>query len=655
MKLFGLFFMLMVLSVPASADDSAWPLMPDYAGKLQQETAQDIYMGGFYFHYLNEDYQSAYNHLTQLRRQQQVDPNALAVLETTLLLALGAEDKALALFERIESSASTRVPAQAWLYLARRWQTVGQWSLAENAANAAYDSQTHPLSVVEAQEALQILVHCSVELEDTRSANAYFDRMAERGKWTEYARYNLLLASIEGYASLYDVGRQIEHAEYYFSDSEESLALKDRMYLLAGIYLMGEARYRNAEVLFQKVRQDSPYAAPALLEYGWAKLEQSRFESALQPWRVLQTQYASWHPAVVESILAVPHAMEKMEASTQALHSYQTVEERLLSMLAELNAQQQPSHIKQWLAHWLDQQEGDWGWRRHQVVMDQDQPLSRNLMDLLANSSLRNQLGELHDLKQMQHSLTERLEQLRAWQTTAQMRQQYLRSVDGDDRLQALETRYNRLATRVQQLEQQWRTEQKATFAYADQTQQRQIQRINTVVPLIKGLKDNTPEGVDLLEYMQRWRLTRGVLLWQMSKERPQKEHLISTEVRHLKSLMALLSTQLEHSQIALNASKTSWQGFASRIDQAEQEIQRLQQKMTGLQQGLEQQIVASMQTNLQQQEVKLTQYLAEARLALARLYDDHLQESLQSKSQSKSQNNSQANLATAVTVGGEQ
>src|SRR5690554_7957213 len=96
-----------------------------------------------------------------------------------------------------------------------------------------------------------------------------------------------------------------------------------------------------------------------------------------------------------------------------------------------------------------------------------------------------------------------------------------------------------------------------------------------------------------------------------------------------IKTAVALLETQLNHSQMALAASVTSWQGFVARIDESKQKIENLQQSISQLEQRLQQQIVANVQSDLQKQELKLTHYLAEARLALARLYDDHLQQKI--------------------------
>lgn len=625
LKYFTFLVVSVVLSVSTYAEETAWPLIPTVAKSLKHNSAENLLVGSFYFHYLNEDYQSAYNQLTNLRTKQQVNTVVLDVLETTLLLALGLEDQALNLFKEIEAD-NASVPAQAWLYLARRWQTLANWPLAEEAANNALRNQTQPLAFKEAQEALYILVECSTNLEDTRSANNYFRQMEERGKWTEYARHNLLVASIQGYATIYEINRQVEEAIYFSGDTQESQALKDRILLLGAVYMLEEKRYAEADKYLKLVRQNGPYSAPALLEYGWAKFEQGRYSDALQPWRELLTQYEDWHPAVIESILAVPHTMELMNAETQALYGYETVEKRLLSMLAELKEQQQSSTITHWLDNWLNQQQGEWGWRRHNNVIDQTDTMSHSLMALLANSSVRSQLDGLYDLKRIQQDLNSQLTQLSFWQETAYSRQQHLRNVNGSNRLATLEQRYSRVMPAMDKLETEYEAEQKSPLAYASATEKIQVERIKKMVPLIKGLKENASPDLNLKEYMERWRRARGVLVWQMAKGQPQDEWLVTKEMWQLRTQVAQLNHQLNRSQAALNWSKTDWQGYAQRIENTKNTIRRLQADIRHLEQQQQQQIVATVQANLEQQQEKLTHYLAQARLSLARLYDNHLQ-----------------------------
>lgn len=628
MKLITLFLFTALLSATVSAEDTAWPLIPELAEQLQKSNAEDIHIGGFYFYYLSEDYQRAYNHLTELRSNNQVKATTLDILETTLLLALGIEDQALSVFNRIETDTAD-VPAKAWLYLARRWQILGNWSLAEQAAIQAFESKASPLNLTDTQEALYILVHSSVELEDTHSANSYFYLMENRGKWADLARHNLLLGAIMAYTSSSEIKRQVEEAAYYVGDSEESLAVLDRVYLLAGVFMLEEGHFKQAENFLRFVRQDSPYAAPALLEFGWARLEQTRFQEALQPWRVLQTKYENWHPAVIESVLAVPYAMEKMNATTQALYGYELVEDRLTAMLTELEKQQQDSNINQWLTELLQQQQGEWGWRRHDNLIDQTNPMARSLMSMLASSAVRAEISDLYDLQRMQQDLSRQLTQLDFWQETASSRQQHLRSGNGAERLQALEQRHQRLMTLVADLESQWQTEQKSPLAFANELQTVQIERLKKSVPLIKSIREQASETVNAASYMERWRRARGVLVWEMNQQRPESMRTANNAMTALRQQTAKLNSQLNLSRLALQTSNLGWQGYASRVDQEKQKIKELQQTTRLLAQRQQQLIVANVQADLQQQHKKLTHYLSQARLSLARLYDEHLQKNI--------------------------
>src|SRR5690606_15997002 len=171
-----------------------------------------------------------------------------------------------------------------------------------------------------------------------------------------------------------------------------------------------------------------------------------------------------------------------------------TVEKRLLKMLTELEGQQQASAINDWLHDWLVQQQGDWGWRTHDSIIDQTKPMNQRLMSLLASSSAPAQMDELYDLKRMQQDLNNQLQQLTYWQQTIDSRQRYLGSVNGGHRLAALEERYKRLMPAVESLENQWQLGKESPTAYTDVAQQQQVQSIQRIVPLIKGLQESAAD-----------------------------------------------------------------------------------------------------------------------------------------------------------------
>ena len=160
--------------------------------------------------------------------------------------------------------------------------------------------------------------------------------MADADIWTGYARYNLILAMVRQNFRSRDIESTIDEAIFYLPDNEEGTALRDRILLISGIAAMERDKHVIANRYFSDVTLESVFTPPALLHYGWNLLAQWRYEDAIQPWRILQQLYDEYHPAVVESYLAVPHTLELVDAVNQSVLAYERVEERLTEMVSEL-------------------------------------------------------------------------------------------------------------------------------------------------------------------------------------------------------------------------------------------------------------------------------------------------------------------------------
>src|SRR5690606_16610817 len=127
--------MLCLLSVAHAADADitaeAIAVHPSagISSENQPESAeQRLLRGAFYYHYLTNNYQQA---LVSLDRMQKAYGQGGTVAEVTvmraaILLALGLEDDADALFADTEAY-GTEASADAWFHLARRWQAKSEW------------------------------------------------------------------------------------------------------------------------------------------------------------------------------------------------------------------------------------------------------------------------------------------------------------------------------------------------------------------------------------------------------------------------------------------------------------------------------------------------------------------------------------------------
>lgn len=623
LKNFCWVILLSISSLSAWAEDSTWPLQPKQA---QSHINNDLHLGVFYYHYLNEDYQQSANQLNVLRQKLPAeDQQPLDIAEVTLLLALGIEQQAEQVFAQIKTS--SQASSKAWLYLARRWLARGQW---ENADISALQSLQQPenLSRDEEQEALYILVISAIEKEEYHSARLHYDRMQKSSHWADLARYNLLVATVKSGASTYAVETALNDAVQNVQKSAEGKALRDRSYLLAGLYLLESGSSRAAEALFKKISQDSPYAAESLLFYGWALAGQSKYYDAIQPWRVLQSNYQDWHPAVIESIVAVPHTMEMMNATTQALRGYEIVEQQITDFLASIEQLKNEQVMSEWLTDWLQQQQGEWGWRRHQTVIEQSS-MTQSLTGLISTTKFREQLSEYYDLYAIGQQLQQQLEQTHLWLAMVEQRRQHLQQADGVRRLDALRAQQQQLLERVDDLEQQWRAQEELQFSFLTPEQQLQNQRLNNVVEQIRYLQQvNTPTR-NLNPYKERWRRNRGVYLWNTTLDQSAREWTSTREFWQLYDVLADMQRKLTHSGLALEWSASSWQGMEERIVAIQQRIQILQAQVNEQHNNQQQQLIADMTEHLTGFAKRLFTYQAHARLATARLYDDALQNKL--------------------------
>lgn len=614
--------------LPAVQAAPSWPVFLAVETTVPTANTQtDLLKGVFYYHYLNEDYQAAFNQLALL--QQHMDASeqpTLDVLQTLLLLSLGMDAQAQRLFKQIELN-NHSVSGQAWLYLARRWQEQANWDNLGESAQQALNQQAD-LTDDQYQEALYLLLSSDVEQDSIKRAQNTLARMEKTGRWTLLAYHNVLVGLVRNFASVYEIQSVVSEALLYAKNTDKDNALVDRIHLIAGIYMLQQGRNVDAQNYLARIRQNGPYSAEGLLQYGWAKLEQSKYFDALQPWRELQKNYVDWHPAVIESILAVPHTMELMSAYTQSLRNYEMVEEQLQQMRLDIQQQQQPAYQQQWLAKWAQQQQGQWGKPYQRMLFDQVE-LRQNFLGLTAQTQFRSQLSQYYDTLTAKHALEQHQEQLVLWAQAVSARQAHLKSVDGQRRLAQLQQRQHALLSQVEQLEQEWQGQEKSLFSYASAEQKHRLGQLDNVVEQIKYLQTLAMPSRNLNPYKERWRRTRGTLLWNMTRDLSAREWQTTSEFWQLHQAIAQLRVQLEHSEQSLQWSASSWQGLAPRIAQLQTRITQTLTQLDYLQQTQEQHIYAAMNDHLNTLDARFVHYQTQARLALARLYDDALQERL--------------------------
>ena len=86
---------------------------------------------------------------------------------------------------------------------------------------------------------------------------------------------------------------------------------------------------------------------------------------------------------------------------------------------------------------------------------------------------------------------------------------------------------------------------------------------------------------------------------------------------------------QLDNTRTALAWADSSWVGFPQRVARQQVALQQQEQQLQQLHKQQREQIIRRVSQHMAELDVRITDYLAQARLSVARLYDDSLQQQI--------------------------
>ena len=596
---------------------------------VSDDAEERLLRGNFYFSYLTGDY---YRTLYYLRQWKQLigsegTPETEAeVMRAAVYLSLGLEDQAEDLFYQVFNQGAG-ASGDAWYFLAQRLFSAGYYARAEQAARNAL-AATPVMSSRFQQELRYLLVSSISEQDRIEEAVSAMQGMRDASIWTGYARYNLILAMQRQNYRSRDIESTVDEAIYYLPEDEEGTALRDRILLISGIAAMERDKLVMANRYFSDVTLESVFTPPALLHYGWNLLAQWRYEDAIQPWRILQQLYDEYHPAVVESYLAVPHTLELVDAVNQSVLAYERVEDRLSVMVDELKQLNQRDSLGAWLGEWREEnQQEDWGWQRQKLTDLPQSQVTRFAQGLLKEETFNQELARLHDLDRIRADLAKAQYQLGLWQDVLEQRRANLEALGGEALLDELEARQMDVLRDILAVQDRLLDEDETVFSFASKADEVRISRLRNVVPAVTTLQKIGTPTRDLAPYKERWRRMRGLQLWSIYEAQPQRKWDTERDHMILRSETDKLFRQLENTRTSLIWADSYWQGFPERVQQLKTRIVEFDVIVADLQQEQESVLTDMARDYLTELDERLTLYLAQARLALARLYDDSLQQ----------------------------
>jgi len=624
--------------------------IPADAKEKPKTSVADLRYGVALYHYYQQDYIAALAELmvADTRDGIQGHGDNPELIAGGVSLAFGMQHHAEGVFQQIlqDERRPQSVRDAAWFYLGKLHYTRGDWAAAEQSF-ARVSTEFKP-SLRAQMQALQI----NIRIRNKNYADLTLDNIDadELRAWSPYTFYNLGAAHArEG---------DFASAQKFFSElagidivenplrRKEQWALQDKAYTAIGYSYLAEKKYAAAIREFTKVRLDGVFANQALLGYGWAAVAQEEYDVALKPWQLLRSR-SLMYPAVQESLLALPYAYEKLGAQGEAVNAYQSAEELLareIQLIRDMRATLTEGELltligseplsaeeaKKILLPDVTQEGG-----LTAVVTDDGQnwlkldstsiikTRSAYLNELFAKNAFQTAVLDLRDLLRLQTLLQHWLPKLDAYrelllqkQANRNRQEQQLAQHAASQQEQKLQAERTALAQQLEQI-----SSSENYMALADDETRALYARIERGQQTIARMK---AAGQDTSELETRINMFGGILLWRAAQEYPAQLAAQQTELKTIDASLAQIAQTRQNIE-EITATSMDIQPTLARLQVLHKDVtahldntNQLIAKQSGLlRQQVDQQLAAH--------EKRLNNYLAQAHLAVARLYDAEL------------------------------
>jgi len=541
------------------------------------------------------------------------------ILRGGLLLSYGLHQQASEVFEALLArGAAPSVRDRAWYFLAKVRYQRGLMPEADKALARIEHRLPEPLE----DDRRLLQANVLMALGDNAGAGRILAPIAGPRGNDLYARYNLGVAQIRagdvahGTQILDDLGRQT-------MPDEESRALRDKANVALGFAALKAGKPQDARTYLQRVRLQGIEANAALLGFGWAADALGSPKLALVPWVELAGRDAS-DSAVLEAQLAVPYAYAELHADAQALQRYETAIANFETEDANIDATIAAIREGKLIEGLMSRNPGDeMGW--FQTFRDLPlMPHARLLTPVVAGNEFQEAFKNFRDLQYLAHNLSEWHDNLGVFddmltarrqafaERVPRIREQQL--ANGQD-IAHLQQRSDENAAAVRQAE-----EAADGVAFADANERELQQRLARVTSTLASLPPDADPG--LVEAHDRLRRVAGALAWQLAHEFPARAWDARKGQKQTEDALVDARANDERLARAQREEPARFEQFARRIAELQARLDVLTPRVAALgkeQQGALQEIAIA---ELVSQKERLAQYTAQARYAVAQLYD---------------------------------
>jgi len=597
---------------------------PEPSAPNKQAVADLRYGAALYDYYLN-DYLSALNQLHVADAQGGIKGHGdnPQLTEAGISLAYGMETHAQNVFTRIlDANRPLEVRNAAWFYLARLQYSRGHWERSQQSLNAIAE----PVDEEIGGDILALRINLSIRLEQLDEALVLLATLPENSSWQNYLNFNVGAAysrfgEYETSIRYYDAVRDLPVPES-LKNQTEHLALYDKALTAAGYSLMLSEQPVEAIKRFVEVRKDSPWSSRALLGYGWSALESKNYRLALQPWQALVEGPIAL-ASTQEAMMALPYVYEQLDASGEALAEWQQAEARFSVQLERLEQTQKDlASLSLIDAFQLNTENRDSHWLAPAQTYPVPDELT-TLEEVLSSNAVREKMQLLRDLSRLDLKLGHWQKKIQLYKIMVDERHTRRRAQSSALEAKNLQVQERDLSLARDEFKDELSSiETNKDYLSLAFGETRELNEI--VERLGQNLAILSAAGEDISFEQEAYERYRGILLWQASET-------YSDQLWQAKQRLKTLDTALEelkarHISIAqVIADAPDIQPWHKRLDKTSLRIVEHHSTVTQALAETEEALRQELQQSLTVQRQHLLSYLAQTRLAVARLLDTAL------------------------------
>lgn len=595
-------------------------MLPVLAGLVLATTAAaepvaELHYRAILFDFFQDDYFTASTRALAYEQQQVLGERHrdAELLRAGMYLSYGLFDAAEAAFQALlDDSVAVPVRQRAWYHLGRLAYQRGDLGTAEAALKRIGDQAD---AARRGQRDL-LLGLIAMRRGDYEAALGHLEtgQTGERTRW--YALYNLGIAALR--AGEHQRGRSLLDAVGSLQlDDGELLALRDRANVALGFHALSRADTKTAGHMFDRVRLDGPFGNRALLGAGWAAARAGQHRQALVAWQALMDRDMA-AAAVQEAHLAAPYGLLQLGAEHQAAQAYRdgiAAYGEALERLQRARAEVESGELIRRLRRAARYSRGkDWPPR----VM-RETPGGEYLPNLLAGHDFQRAAANFRELHALRRHLASWAQSMESFELMLETRRQrYRRQLAAIEQalaaldMAALQGRRDALAKRIERI-----AAEEDALALATTAERRRLEALDQVRQRLGGLPAGDREAL-----ARRARVLGGYQRWRIATDFAPRLWAARKALKALDTELAGLRAQRDALVQARAEARARFQGFAERIDRARQRVATLLPRVDAAigdqRQHLEQLAAQALEARAQ----RLRGYLAQARFALAQLYD---------------------------------